>query len=368
MASDRVAVEAFDPRRLGDDRLRDLARLHNTVLRETRPDDPARPLGYYRDLYHSLAGATEYDRRFWWARDVRDRLAGALTGSVRTTGDNGHVMHVELLVAPEARGRGLGRALLRRAALAARQQGQTLLIGLITGSEPLRQEPAGRFSWALGGRPGLEHRIYRLELGDVDATLLRRWQDEGLERCPEARLVWRLEPFRRDELVAVSYLMQAMNGAPRGRLKTEPRVYTPHSVAERDRSTFERGFRRSVVLAWHRDSGALMGYTMMLVDPYDRRVLRQADTAVEPSFRGRGLGKWLKAAMLERMLHDHPESSEVRTGNADANDAILRINRQLGFRPWLAHSVWQVPLDTLLAALGEPGAGPRPSSDELPSG
>lgn len=367
MGGDPATVESFDPLAIDEGRYGELTRLHNAVQKEIRPDDPARPVAYFRDLYTTLASATEYRRRFWWARDLNGVVVGVLTASVRTTGDNDHVLHVELLVEPEARRRGLGRALVQRAADAARAQGQSLVIGLVTGKEPLREQPGGRFLWSLGVRPGLEHRIYRLQLDHVDPTLLRRWQEEGAQGCPDVTLDFKLDPFEEEELVAVSRLMRAMNGAPRGDLKTQPRVYTPHSVAERDRHLFQRGFQRAVLLAWHRSTGMLIGYTMMLVDPYDPRLLQQADTAVEPSYRGHGLGKWVKAAMLGRMMHDFPRRSEVRTGNADGNEAMLGINRRLGFRPWLAHSVWQVSIDTLLASLGD-GPGDGGGAVRQPSG
>lgn len=349
-----TTLERFRPHRLTHRELAALAELHNAVDRETRPDDPDRPATFIHDHYATLADALEFDRQFWWVRS-RSKVLGAATFSRRCTGDNPHVLHVELLVAPDARRRGIGTALLGKAVEAARENGQDVLIGMVTGEEPLVEQPGGRFLWRLGGRPGLEHRIYRLELASVDLEELQAWERSGQERNPDVETTWRMDAFEEDELVAVSQLMQAMNGAPRGDLKVEPYIYTPQSVAERDRALHREGFQRTVLLARERATSKLLGYTMMLVDPYDDRLLRQADTAVEPAARGRGLGKWLKAAMLLRMMREHPSRSEVRTGNADNNDAMLHINHAIGFRPWLAHSVWQVSLEALEAALGTSG-------------
>jgi GNAT superfamily N-acetyltransferase len=63
---------------------------------------------------------------------------------------------------------------------------------------------------------------------------------------------------------------------------------------------------------------------------------------VIPSHRGHGLGKWLKAAMLERALHDWPKAQLVRTGNADSNAPMLAINTRLGFKPAWAESIWEI--------------------------
>jgi len=77
-------------------------------------------------------------------------------------------------------------------------------------------------------------------------------------------------------------------------------------------------------------------------DPLTPHLLGQGGTAVVPSHRGRGIGKWLKATMLERVLDEWPGATLVRTGNADANAPMLAINTRLGFRPAWATIVYEV--------------------------
>jgi mycothiol synthase len=57
--------------------------------------------------------------------------------------------------------------------------------------------------------------------------------------------------------------------------------------------------------------------------------------------------------MLEKVLDEWPEGRFVRTGNADANAPMLRINNELGFRPYMAETIWQVPVVDALEALPE---------------
>lgn len=67
------------------------------------------------------------------------------------------------------------------------------------------------------------------------------------------------------------------------------------------------------------------------------------DTAVEPSHRRRGLGRWLKAAITRRILDELPGVRWVITHNAGSNDAMLAINHDLGFRPAAVVTTWQMP-------------------------
>src|SRR5215831_3939024 len=45
-----------------------------------------------------------------------------------------------------------------------------------------------------------------------------------------------------------------------------------------------------------------------------------------------GLGKWLKAAMLDHLRRAHPDTIWISTENAGSNAPMLSINRALGYR------------------------------------
>lgn len=117
---------------------------------------------------------------------------------------------------------------------------------------------------------------------------------------------------------------------------------TPEQIREFDRSRNAAGRLRRLLLAIDEGTGETAGFTEMGYDPRTPHLLAQAGTAVVPSHRGRGIGKWLKATMLERALREWPEATLVRTGNADANAPMLSINERLGFRPAWASIVYEI--------------------------
>ncbi|PKO05776.1 MAG: hypothetical protein CVU41_10160 [Chloroflexi bacterium HGW-Chloroflexi-3] len=82
-------------------------------------------------------------------------------------------------------------------------------------------------------------------------------------------------------------------------------------------------------------------------------ILRQNMTGVFPQFCGKGLGRWLKAAMLDRLLKLHPEIKFVRTTNADTNAAMLCINNELGFKPYMSSILWQMEISQVLEYLNQ---------------
>ena len=90
-----------------------------------------------------------------------------------------------------------------------------------------------------------------------------------------------------------------------------------------------------------------MTHTDLQIKSFDipKETLQQLDTGVFPEYRARGLECWLKAAPLDKVLREHPEIEFVRTGNADSNAAMLKINAEFGFKPCRSEVVWQVDVE-----------------------
>ena len=106
------------------------------------------------------------------------------------------------------------------------------------------------------------------------------------------------------------------------------------------------------------ESGELAGFTEVVWNPYRPDILQQWGTGVKPTFRGLGLGRWLKAAMLEQVLRERPSVRVIRTGNATSNGPMLKINFDMGFKPYKAFQVWEVETEQVARVLTEKEAVP----------
>src|SRR5580765_6447838 len=117
-----------------------------------------------------------------------------------------------------------------------------------------------------------------------------------------------------------------------------------------------RGTERWTLYVRETATGKLAGFTDVAWTPSNPQVLQQMNTGVFPEYRNLGLGRWLKAALLERVMRNRPQVKFVRTGNADTNAAMLKINVELGFTPYSSQTVWQADLQKIEAYVESRGA------------
>ena len=347
-----LVVEPFVAHELGERELAEVCELRNAADPEVEAGDPPRSVDFYRGMFAGrAAGSKDYHGHYWWARQA-GALVGYAEGVIRTTGDNAHLIMATVEVAPRSRRRGVACALLGAVVEAARGHQRRVLMGAVGGPEPLESCPGSAFARALGGAPGREQHANRLRLDTLDRALVQRWVNEGARRSPDVELVWRRGAFAEEELEPLARLFQVTKaGQPTDTLEVEPFRFTAESVRASERFMEKLGAVPITLLARRRADRTLLGYTMLAADPGRPRALRQFGTGVDPAERGRGLGKWLKATMLQHVLESFPEREEIRTRNADSNAAMLAINDRLGFRPWIAECTWQAPLDGVEAYL-----------------
>jgi mycothiol synthase len=320
-----VTIEELDPALMDEATLCQLAELTTIEEHELAPEDPPVTVAEEADELRVLPAFEEV--HLWVARDPDGRLLGRASLWIEHREENQHLAQVWLVVRPEARRRGIGRRLLEAAIERARTRGRSTLMGMpVVGTE------GAAAARALGAEAVLVNRISRLRTAELDRSLLEAWVDRAPERAAGYSLVAFDDDCPDELLERFAALMAVMNTAPRGDMDMEDEVFTPELIREFEATMAIKGTRIWTLVARDDATGDLAGYTALFFPKHRPWQVEQGDTGVDPAHRNKGLGRWLKAANLLRLLDERPEAQVVDTENADSNEPMLNINVGLGFR------------------------------------
>ncbi len=206
---------------------------------------------------------------------------------------------------------------------------------------------AHAFWTGLGAELRYTEQESRLDLTAVDPEFMAQWIAAGpadlelvhwARRCPEDRI---------DALVATA---NAMNDAPTDDLDIADTVVDAAMVRAEIKARAARGLEYHGVLAVTAD-GEAAGATEVFVNRHRPAASWQWSTVVLPAHRGRRIGRWVKAAMWQRLRATEPDVTALQTGNAASNAHMLAINTEMGFVPTHLMGCWQAARSVLESSL-----------------
>lgn len=319
-------ISEVDTKSAPIDVLIEAAEMSLTLERELHPDEPQDPV-------ETIVAAWRSFPEWLVTKAVHAREAGRLIGrGVMFWNDapnDDRSVSIGVGVRPGFRERGVERDLLRAVLGVVPKAAETVTARTESG-------PGEAFARRFGLIPANEVHVHRLLLGSVDRALIQRWTVDlvGYE-------VIFVDGRMPDDLVeAFADVYNAMSDAPRGALVASERRMTVDDVRSLEGQVLGSGRQMWHLVAREEATGVLAGFTNVILDPRAPHKIEQHDTAVRREHRGRGLGKLLKARMLQRILAECPAAREIRTTNADANAAMLAVNSRLGFKPHQAIIEW----------------------------
>ncbi|HEV2477976.1 MAG TPA: GNAT family N-acetyltransferase [Candidatus Dormibacteraeota bacterium] len=326
------------------------ARFH--VLRRLRhdelwPEDPLRP----DDVVETRMKRDDpFDSHEYFEISRDGLMVSSFHGETVTPANpeyatNKHLYWADAYVRPDQRRKGVGSLWLGVLARVMDEHGCT-----VAGFRADHREGHAFLEW-LGAKPKLTEIESRLEMAGVDWPMVERWVHEGQQRSPQTRLEIFDGPLPEEMWPDFAAQRTALlNTMPFEDLELGDIIVTPDRIREWNEQFALVGMVFHTALTREPD-GTISGMTDVEWAPYTRTHIQQQFTGVLPSARGRGIGKWLKAAMLLHVRELYPDAEWVATGNAHSNAPMLKINLDLGFKPYRTGVEYQITRDELGAKL-----------------
>lgn len=270
-----------------------------------------------------------------------------------STNANLHLAIVpELEVAPEARGKGVGRALAEAALDRVRATGRTTVLfsvdfgeedpgatEWVTASSGQGRVTAGlpgiRLARSLGAECAIVERKSLLELPLAPGAL----ESFEVESRAIAGDAYRLHTWRdtipEEWIDAYADLETALAAdEPRGDQDIETETWDAERVRTTDAQHAARGNGYVITAAEHSGTGELAAMTMLLYPKDEAREYAEQDaTVVLRAHRGHRLGMLVKAVNAQALLAAQPAVKRIWTWNNEENPHMLAINVAMGFRP-----------------------------------
>ena len=312
---------------------------------ESRPDDPVRPDGL-EEL--RLTRDSPFDIHHHYEIAQGGLLVSWFSGSTSKPGtpghdSNQHLFWADLYVRPDRRRQGIGSSWLPVMLELMDEHGCSVL-GIGT------EEASGHaFLRWLGAEAKLVGAENRLKLADVDWKMVERWVADGPKRSPQTKL--EIYDGHLPEAMWDDYapqLSSMLNTIPFENLDHGEIVVTPDHMRD-FYARLKLGDERLHSILTREPDGVISAITDTTWAPHRPSIVEQRFTGVRPDARGRGLGKWIKAAMLAHLHELYPQAEWVTTENAGSNAPMLAINKKLGFKQYRVGTEYQIRRDALAA-------------------
>ncbi|MFC6015325.1 GNAT family N-acetyltransferase [Plantactinospora solaniradicis] len=261
--------------------------------------------------------------------------------------ENRENAQVVLMVHPDHRRRGVGRALYEYAVRFLRERGRKRMIGETATMDPAagRSAPGDAFAAAMGAHPALADVRRRLDLTTLDEPELDRLLTAGQAHAQGYSIV-RWHGRTPDEYAAdVAYLdSRLIEDAPIGDLTWEAAKPDVDRLRAMEAALAARGLHWYNCGARHDATGRLVAWTALgLNGDCDWHAFQQI-TLVEPRHRGHRLGIIVKIENLRYARTHEPALRVIDTYNAAVNEYMISINEALGFRAVAGLNSWQATI------------------------
>ena len=224
----------------------------------------------------------------------------------------------------EFRRRGLATEMLKILVKEAKRLDKTIL------RAEVRNDLAVGFCNNFQGEIVAKRATNRLYIADIDWDLMDQWRTDGKIKASDVTLqFFKNVPNEIIEEYCKLYTI-VFNDAPAEDIAGEV-IITPEK-RRIDEKLYSENNLEWITLISRENDGTISGLTEIFHNKEYKIEIEQELTGVLEPYRGRGLGKLLKAEMLFYIKENYPETEFIQTGNNDKNKPMLSINQRMGFK------------------------------------
>ncbi len=257
--------------------------------------------------------------------------------------DNKHNSYFYIVIDSRYRRQGLGRILFKSTIEKVKEKGCKFI------ETDTYYDSGKKFCRKFGGKLINEHTENRLHMEEIDWKVINEWKSEGKKKAPMVVLENFLIVPEKDivEICDLETILEDQMPTLDEKGKWTD-IYTPEKKRKIERNRQKTGHINYTIIS-REYNGTISGMTEIRYSRTDRpERIKQGLTGVLEEYRGKGLGKWLKAEMLIYIENHIPDARFIVTGNADHNAPMNSINERLGFKPYYNESSFKFRLTTVI--------------------
>lgn len=204
-----------------------------------------------------------------------------------------------------------------------------------------------RFFEAIGAKTVQKATENTLKLNELDWQMIDDWIQEGQNINPKTKIITIIGAI--PEEILDQYLKtvnESANSQPHDDREEGEYIVSKEEQRDTENKNAKNKITTLTTIALE-ENGEVSGFTVLKRIPGKEKAISQGLTGVPIKYRGKKLGKWVKAQMLKYIKDNYPDTESIKTVNAKTNESMVYINRKLGFKKSKEYVMVQVTLDQL---------------------
>ena len=169
--------------------------------------------------------------------------------------------------------------------------------------------------------------FYELNVKEANVEKIDAWLAEAPAKFPNLRIVFYNEIP--DDLLEeyAAFYMQLWGDMPANSALGETKI-----TAESLKAAQQPGPYRAYRYVVFNEANQLVAKTYVVLNPKQPQVVDQYMTGVMEKYRGRGLSKWIKAAMFKKLVTEFPALEKITTEAHPENHGSRELSKRMGYK------------------------------------